>query len=606
MTTPGLPDPPASTPEPALPAATVPVHEIRRPSDLSRAVIASLARSRCRIVLAPGLLDDLAASRRAALGDLAGDRPVYGVNTGMGAMAGVRLDAAAQARQQNTLMIGRAVGSAPWLRHDEARALLAARLRTLLHPAAGVSPSLCEFLVALLDAHVVPAIPLRGGAAGEIIPLAHAGAVLIGAGQVLTPPGAVVDAAPTGTDAAQAPADAAPTPASPASTPANPASTPANPASTRADAASTPADAASTLAAAGLAPRPFEAKEGVAFLEGVPGLTGLAALAAEDTRTLLQQILVASAASHAVIRASRDPLHPDLADSEELRTVLTTMRDLLGAENAQQLIMDDLARGAAREIVDEELPQAAREDIDGELPRAHAGGGPARQLQAPVSFRVTAPALTVALRAVAGLEAAADRGLDAVTDSPAHLDGRFVGTFGFAGTDLAATAGALTTALVHLAELGAARLHRLLDSGITGLPRQLSDAPGLHAGMVTVHKRAVGVVHRLRRFVTPALVGAMETSLGQEDVQSFGFEAAECLGEAVAGLRDVLACELLAVHQARLLGGPPEGLTGRGTAALDEIAAALPAGTADRPFGRDLDRIADLLENGWATTERAR
>ncbi len=402
-------------------------------------------------------------------------------------------------------MVGRAVGSAPWLRRDEARALLAARLRTLLHPAAGVSPSLCLHLIALLDADVVPAIPLRGGAAGEIIPLAHAGAVLLGAGQVLDAAGNAVDAAPA-------------------------------------------------LAAAGLEPRPFEAKEGVAFLEGVPGLTGLAVLGAAAVRVLLTQVVVATAASHAVIRASHDPLHPALADGDELGAVLAALRDLLGA-----------------------------------------GTGPAHSLQAPVSFRVTAPAVAVAMRAVAALDDAADRALSAVTDSPAHLDGRFVGTFGFAGTDLTAALGALTTALVHLAELGTARLHRLLDASITGLPRQLSDAPGLHAGMVTVHKRAVGVTHRLRRFATPALVGAMETSLGQEDVQSFGFEAAECLGEAVAGLRDVLAGELLAVHQAGLLrGGPPEG-------PLAEIAAALPAGTADRPFGRDLDRIIHLLADGWAT-----
>jgi len=84
-------------------------------------------------------------------------------------------------------------------------------------------------------------------------------------------------------------------------------------------------------------------------------------------------------------------------------------------------------------------------------------------------------------------------------------------------------------------------------------------------------------------------------------VQSFGFEAAECLGEAIAGLRDVLACELLAVHQARLLGGP----VGEALApALDEIAAALPAGTADRPFGRDLDRLIPLLADGWSTPGR--
>jgi histidine ammonia-lyase len=275
-------------------------------------------------------------------------------------------------------------------------------------------------------------------------------------------------------------------------------------------------------------------------------------LAAAEVRLLVRQVVVAAAAAQAVARASRDPLHPALADSEELATVLAALRDL-------------------------------------------RGDSPVSALQAPVSFRVTPAAVAVVMRAADALEAAVLRALDAVTDSPAHLDGRFVGTAGFAGTDLTATSGALTTALAHLAETTTAQLHRLLDTAVTGLPRQLSDSPGLHAGMVTVHKRAVGVVHRLRRFTLPALGGAMETSLGQEDVQSFGFEAAECLGEAVSGLRDVLACQLLAVHQAVGLGGPA-------SAALTEIAAVLPAGTGDRPFGRDLDRIIELLASGWAGT----
>ncbi|WP_203720536.1 aromatic amino acid lyase, partial [Paractinoplanes brasiliensis] len=304
-------------------------------------------------------------------------------------------------------------------------------------------------------------------------------------------------------------------------------------------------DAAEALAAAGLSPRPFGPKEGIAFLEGVPGLTGLAVLASDAARVLIRQIVVVAAASHDVVRASRDPLHPALADSGELRTILHELSNLRG----------ETAAGA---------------------------------LQAPVSFRVTAPALAVALRATDALDAAVDRALDAVTDSPAHLDGGFVGTFGFAGTDLTAAVSTLTTALMHLAELGAARLHRLLDPNLTGLNRQLSESPGLHAGMATVHKRAVGVTHRLRRFAVPALSGAIETSLGQEDIQSFGFEAAECLDEVIAGLREVLACEMLAVIQAGRLGGP---------ARLPEFDALLPPGAADRPWGRDLEKIvAALLE----------
>lgn len=473
---------------------------LRSAGDLSRTQIALLARTATRVVLEPALLTEVAANRASVLAALDGDQPVYGVNTGMGALSGVRLDADARARHQDTLMAGRAVGSAPWLRRDQARAVLAARLRTLLHSAAGVSPELCQHLADLLNADVVAAIPARGsGAAGEIIPLAHAGAVLIGTGQVLDAAGRAVDAGPV-------------------------------------------------LAAAGLRPRSFATKEGIAFLQGVPGLTGLAILAVEDVRVLAEQVVAVAGAAFAVAGASADPLRPLLAEGD----------DDLGTISAALL--------------------SARGDV------------PARSLQAPVSFRVTAPALAVVVRAARALDEAVERALTGVTDSPAFLDGRFHGTAGFAGTDLAATCGALTSALVHLAEVGATRLHRLLDPAVTGLPKQLSDAPGLHAGMAAVHKRAVGVVHRARRFAVPALIGPIETSLGQEDVQSFGFEAAECLNEAIDALRDVLACELLALHQARLLSGEPPG----------ELGAILPAGTADRPFGRDLDLLIDLLRSGWS------
>jgi histidine ammonia-lyase len=483
------------------------VEIISRPEDLDPLLIDRIARHGTAVELAPSLRDTMAANRQTMVAALAGDEPVYGVNTGMGAFSKVRLDAAAQAAHQDTLMAGRAVGSAPWLRRSEARAVMAARLRTLLHPEAGASPELGEFLARLLAADVVPAIPARGsGAAGEIIPLAHAGAVLIGAGQVLDDAGNAIDAGPA-------------------------------------------------LIAAGLRPRGFQAKEGVAFLQGVPGLTGLAATAIAAVRDLLAQVVAVAAMSQSVAGASRDPLHPALARGDSvLSEVVSSLRDLRG---------DSESHG----------------------------------LQAPVSFRVTAPALAVALRQRSALSAAVDRALTTVTDSPAYIEGRFVGSAGFAGTDLVATCGDLTTALVHLAEVGVTRMHRLLDEAVTGLPRQLSDTPGRYAGMATVHKRAVGVAHRLRRFALPALIGPVETSLGQEDLQSFGFEAAECLRESIDGLRDTLACELLAVHQARMLGWQPPAAA---TPLLDEVAAVLPAGTADRPFGRDVDALIALLESGWA------
>ncbi len=67
----------------------------------------------------------------------------------------------------------------------------------------------------------------------------------------------------------------------------------------------------------------------------------------------------------------------------------------------------------------------------------------------------------------------------------------------------------------------------MLDPRVTGLPPQLSSEPGRHTGLVTVHKRAVGLLHEARRSSAPAALGAAETSAGQEDVQIYALDACE-------------------------------------------------------------------------------
>jgi histidine ammonia-lyase len=161
--------------------------------------------------------------------------------------------------------------------------------------------------------------------------------------------------------------------------------------------------------------------------------------------------------------------------------------------------------------------------------------------------------LAHASRSADALAAAAERALAGVTDSPAFLDGRFTGTAGFHGLDLAAHCDQLTVALVHAAEVAAARIARLLDPAVTGLAAQLAVTPGPDAGLVTVHKRATGEVHAMRRLTLATPVGLIETSGGQEDVQSFGWEAAENLRQAVHGARVVTACELLTAGHASVL-----------------------------------------------------
>jgi histidine ammonia-lyase len=98
-------------------------------------------------------------------------------------------------------------------------------------------------------------------------------------------------------------------------------------------------------------------------------------------------------------------------------------------------------------------------------------------------------------------------------------------------------------------------------------------------------------VHSLRRLALPSAIGSAETSNGQEDVQSFSWEAVGGLGEAVRLAREVLACELLAVHQAFMLSKRvvPAGLR----EFLRSVADVVPVIEVDRPFGVDLQRLVE-------------
>jgi histidine ammonia-lyase len=479
---------------------------IAAPGDLDAGLIRQIAAGQ-RIGLAPVLLADVDRQCRAAREVLRSGDPVYGVNTGMGALAGVRLTGPEQLAHQRNLLLARAAGGPPWLDAPDARAVIAVRLRTFLSGDSGVSAALCRELADLLKSGVVPAVPRTGvGSAGEIIPLAHAFGPLVGIGHVLGRSGRTVAAS-------------------------------------------------EALRDRGHEEYRLGPREGHALLAGVPGTTALCLMRLAEAGTLEGTMESAAALSIAAAGAPRDPYVAACARGDDI------LADVLGRIRA--------AVGA--------LPEP-------------------RSLQAPVSFRVAGPVLAHVLRACEALAAATDRALTGVTDSPAFLDGRFVGTAGFHGIDLAAHCDQLTAALAHAAEVSAARLHRLLDTRVTGLPAQLAARPGLDAGLVAVHKRAVGEVHALRRLCVPAPVGLVETSGGQEDVQSFAWEAAEALRGAMHHAAAVTACELLAGYQACSLSerAAPDGCHHTLTR-LAEIVG--PIG-GDRPFGEDIERILGVLRTG--------
>jgi histidine ammonia-lyase len=101
----------------------------------------------------------------------------------------------------------------------------------------------------------------------------------------------------------------------------------------------------------------------------------------------------------------------------------------------------------------------------------------------------------------------------------------------------------------------------------------------------------------MRQLAAATIVGLVETSGGQEDVQSFAWEAADKLRAALRHARAVTACELLADCPARALSGhqPPPGCR----PVLHWLAGIIGPIPADRPFGQDIERI---LHADWSAT----
>jgi len=117
---------------------------------------------------------------------LARDVAVYGLNTGFGSLAHVRIPAHEVAELQRNLVLSHAVGTGPLLDDAIVRLVLVLKIAALARGHSGTSWQLVEALLRLLEADVLPCIPAKGsvGASGDLAPLAHLAAALIGAGEI--------------------------------------------------------------------------------------------------------------------------------------------------------------------------------------------------------------------------------------------------------------------------------------------------------------------------------------------------------------------------------------------------------------------------------------
>ncbi|QOI98976.1 MAG: histidine ammonia-lyase [Phycisphaeraceae bacterium] len=251
------------------------------PRDLAR-----VARDAAPVRLAPAAVHAVAASRERLERATRDGQPHYGVNTGFGSLARVRVPDQQLADLQRNLIRSHAAGVGDPLPDDVVRGMMLALAASLARGRSGVRPAVVRTIIDCLNHRLTPLVPEVGsvGASGDLAPLAHVAFALIGEGHFRTPDGRTHPAA-------------------------------------------------RILRQHGLTPLELQAKEGLALINGTHLMAARAALLLHDLDRLFNAALAAAAMSIDACRATDQFLSPHAADlrrhagtaavAQRLRALLT-------------------------------------------------------------------------------------------------------------------------------------------------------------------------------------------------------------------------------------------------------------------------------------------
>ncbi len=286
---------------------------------LTIADVVAVARDGVSVLLHPDAATRLAKGRRA-LEELArGDQAIYGVTTGVGKLKDTVIPHEDRRQLQRNLVLSHAAGVGPALDPHETRSVLLLLAASLARGHSGVRPAVVEHVIACLNRDLLPVIPERGsvGASGDLAPLAHVAACLIGEGE------ATVDRVRLSSREA--------------------------------------------LRRAGLEPLTLEMKEGLALLNGTHLMAGLGVLLVDEADRLARLADIAGAmslealmGSHAAFDWRIHALRPHPGQIEvaaNLRAltrdsaIIASHRDCTRVQDAYSLRCMPQVHGAAREAI---------------------------------------------------------------------------------------------------------------------------------------------------------------------------------------------------------------------------------------------------------------
>jgi histidine ammonia-lyase len=449
------------------------------------------------VALAEAARDRVRASRAVVDRRARGDEPAYGINTGFGSFADVKIAPEALETLQLNLLRSHAAGLGEPLPARAVRATMALRANVLAKGFSGISEATLDALIALLNHGVHPRVPSRGsvGASGDLAPLAHLALVLIGEGEALD------DQEETARDRKDRAEEENGSRQSLRSRRFH------------------PIRGAEALARAGLTPVRLGPKEGLALINGTQPSTAVLALALAGAEQVARAADIAAALSIDALRGSIHPFESRIHDA----------RPFAGQRRSAANI-EALMRGSG-------------------INHSHEHCG---KVQDAYSLRCAAQVHGATREALRFVRETVLVEANSATDNPMVFadTGDIVSGGNFHGAPIAIAADLLAAALVPLATISERRTDRLVDPTLSGLPAFLTRDGGLKSGYMLAQVTAAAVASEMKSLAHPAGVDTIPTSANKEDHVSMSMTAALKAATSVARARDVVAIEILCACQA--------------------------------------------------------
>lgn len=329
--------------------------------------------------------------------------------------------------------------------------------------------------------------------------------------------------------------------------------------------------AADVLAVQGLAPVTLGPKEGLALINGTQAHTAVAALAVTAARRAWVTAHVAGAMSLEALLGTPTAFDPRIHAARGQRGQQTSAALLL------ELLRDSQIRESHREG-DSRVQDAYALRC---MPQVHG----------PV------------LEAIEFAEGLIATELNAATDNPLVFDdGTMLSGGNFHGQAVALALDVLAIVMTNLAVMSERRIDRLVHPDLNeGLPPFLTPTAGVSSGFMMAQVTAAAITSECKGLAHPASVDSIPTDGNKEDVVPMAMGAATKLRRLLRNVEQVLAVELMCAAQGIDFRRPLRGSRAV-EAAHAGVRALVPALTADRVLGPDIERLALAIMQGRFAT----